>query len=207
VGQWGPALTFDGNDDYALASSLPLSGGSGGALTLSVWARADTTASALGAVWRFANAQIAAFGLYQWSDNHWLLYTNMNTVDGGAVVVGQWYHLVVVQPLGAGDLEFWIDGAIKGTAASSRRTLTTTDLYIGSDEFSQNFAGTLDDVRVYDTALTAGQIAMLRTDHWAPWAAQRRRVWTVAEDVAVGRIWQLAGVGGGLVGPRGGLVA
>jgi hypothetical protein len=65
-----------------------------------------------------------------------------------------------VQPESVGLPRLYVNGVLVGTG-SNRRNLTKTRLYIGSDQFGQAFNGLIDDVRVYNRALSATEIGLL----------------------------------------------
>lgn len=78
------------------------------------------------------------------------------------VLEGRWYHVVLVRD--ASQEMYYVDGALVATSAgSSGGSLSnTTNLLIGTTRiFDRFFAGALDDVRIYEVALTAEQVARL----------------------------------------------
>ena len=81
----------------------------------------------------------------------------------GTVNSGSWSHVAVTVVDGA-EVNFYINGALAGTAAHGGNFgfFTTSPLYIGNrGDFASlgtPFDGLIDDVRVYNEALTAAQI-------------------------------------------------
>jgi hypothetical protein len=79
--------------------------------------------------------------------------------------VGTWTHVAIV--LGAGGGTLYIDGAVAGTnAALTLRPAdlgATTNDWLGRSQFTADpaFNGQIDDLRVYASALTAGQITAI----------------------------------------------
>jgi hypothetical protein len=93
-------------------------------------------------------------------------------VIGGPVKGGTWHHVAVVRGSGS-TIELFLDGAPQGTAsgAESGGAITTNLRAIGSERRwvsdgygtsdQRYLAGTIDDVRVYNRALSAWEIAAL----------------------------------------------
>jgi len=83
------------------------------------------------------------------------------TTTGAAIVPGNWHHVAVVYE--PGNQVIYIDGVSRGTAAFAGGLLTNTDpLQIGADQYPSQpgrvFDGRIDEVRVYDQALTPAQV-------------------------------------------------
>ena len=84
----------------------------------------------------------------------------------GTVNTGSWSH-VAVTVVDSGAVNFYINGALAGTAVHGGNfgALTTSPLYIGNrGDFASPttpFDGLIDDVRLYNEALTAAQIQAL----------------------------------------------
>jgi hypothetical protein len=158
-GRYGNALSFNGTSSIVrVASSASLN--VGGAMTLSGWIR--PTASQAG--WRTLLARQAdVYFLMAGSDAGTLrpagggtMGTSVNYVTGPtALAVNAWTHVAVTY-----------DGAmlrmfINGTQVSARANggvipATTNPLWIGGNQpYGEYFQGLIDDVRVYNRALTA----------------------------------------------------
>jgi hypothetical protein len=79
------------------------------------------------------------------------------------VVAGQWSHIAVVFDASF-DATFYLNGVLLGTVAGSQAAdLGTKNWFIGSTGRQEYFAGLIDEVRIYDTALTADQIYAIAT--------------------------------------------
>jgi hypothetical protein len=163
AGKFGGALSFNGTNAMVTvpdASSLDLTNG----MTLEAWVRP----SALGAVWRTALIKEAG------SDLSYALYahaTDTNQPSGHANVGGDnwtrgtgplalnvWTHLAVT--FDGSTLALYVNGVL----ASSKPLLgamapSTGALRIGGNSvWGEWFRGLIDDVRVYNRALTSTQI-------------------------------------------------
>jgi Concanavalin A-like lectin/glucanases superfamily len=75
-----------------------------------------------------------------------------------AVALAAWHHLAYVVDFDSSEL--FVDGASVSAANTPRTNRTPTQAFIGSLDGYQNlFHGALDELRVYDRAFTAAQIA------------------------------------------------
>ncbi len=90
--------------------------------------------------------------------------TTFAAIDGPTGFAGAFHHVAFVKR--DSDLELWIDGALNGTKpdTTTGTTLNDSPLYLGSRGGTNLFfAGALDDVRIYDNALSAADIEQLAT--------------------------------------------
>lgn len=79
---------------------------------------------------------------------------------------GQWYHLVGIRDTVKGELRLYVDGALAGTASACLpQAAPTGNTVIGRGKFGGNpvdfLAGTVDQVHLYDRALTPAEIQQL----------------------------------------------
>jgi hypothetical protein len=162
TGRFGSALNFDGVDDRVViadANSLDLTTG----MTLEAWVRP----TAAGGVWRSA---VAKNGTGTVAYN---LYANRNTnrpaveINNGGLRIANgtaqlplntWSHIAGTYD--GTTLRLYVNGTQVGTGTFTGSLLTTTgQLWIGGNAvWSEWFAGTIDEVRVYNRVLTAAQI-------------------------------------------------
>jgi len=97
-------------------------------------------------------------------------------ITGGAVVGtnnvadGNWHHVAVTFPNAGtlGSLKFYVDGALDATtyasgSSSTALNTTATNVLIGNDLSGSGrfFSGQIDDVRIYNTNLSQGDIQAL----------------------------------------------
>jgi len=167
-GKYGTALQFDGVDDYV---NLGTAGymGTDSQMTLSAWVYpTDAGSGGWGSggiiLNRESEYEIARFsdGSLNWAIN------NVNQpwywVDTGYdVPLNQWTHIVLVYD--AGQVSTYVNGAwihSAYTGAGGMGGSTATDLRIGGRSIApQNWAGRLDDIRIYRRALDAAEIQEL----------------------------------------------
>ncbi|MDD5766506.1 MAG: T9SS type A sorting domain-containing protein, partial [Candidatus Marinimicrobia bacterium] len=99
--------------------------------------------------------------------------TGIKDIDSQSkITTDQWYHVVGIYD--GTNMLLYVNGALTSQTAFSGAIKTTTiDLMIGQvlpSVSTYNFKGTLDDVRIYDYALSFEEIAQLYTE---PSAIQR----------------------------------
>ncbi|MGE0043819.1 MAG: LamG-like jellyroll fold domain-containing protein, partial [Vicinamibacterales bacterium] len=79
---------------------------------------------------------------------------------------GRWMH--VVQTYDGSEVKQYVDGQLVNTAAAVYRPdLVTTPIRLGAAFVGYDFDGLLDEVRIYDTALDATEVADLYGAGWA----------------------------------------
>ncbi|MFI5916262.1 LamG-like jellyroll fold domain-containing protein [Dactylosporangium sp. NPDC051541] len=84
--------------------------------------------------------------------------------------VGQWYHLVGVRDTVKGELRLYVDGELAGTASACLpQSGPTGNTVIGRGKYGGNpvdyLDGTVDQVHLYDRALSADEIRQLFTSN------------------------------------------
>ena len=167
-GKYGAALSFNGTNarvNIPNSASLQLSNG----MTLEAWVNPSTTTS----VWRDV--------IYKGDDNYYLEATSDN---GGKPAVGGTFggsnaNVFGSTPLGDQRLELlavtydgatirlYVNGTLVGSQAKTGAiTSSTNQLQIGGDRlYGQYFTGLIDEIRIYNTALSA---AAIQTDMATP---------------------------------------
>ena len=171
-GRFGGGLCFDGRNDWvtvADARSLDLTTG----MTLAAWVRPSARGG-----WRSVlvkeSVNRLSYGLYARPSGHVFTTAEHGLRGGSALRRNRWSHLAMT----------W-DGLIMRVyvngAEVSRATLIGTaktaagPLRIGGNAiWPEFFKGTIDEVRVYDRALTAAEIARARDTAITPGAPQPR---------------------------------
>lgn len=81
--------------------------------------------------------------------------------------LGSWHHLVGVRDAAAGQLKLYVDGALAATEPNRGGTLSTGTLALGRAQWDGNrvdfLNGAIDDVHLFDKALTDAEVAALAT--------------------------------------------
>jgi Ca2+-binding RTX toxin-like protein len=161
------ALSFDGTDDQVrIANSGDFRFGTG-AFTVSAFTKGTVgDRSVLG---NFSNTQ-RGWGLYHYASEriNFFGYGTMGTHDTSfaapGLLNGQWHHVAGVYTRSGNSLTIktYFDGALMGTHTVSVGDITSmSDLLLGKYLLQPNYAGSLDDVRVYARALNDGEVDAL----------------------------------------------
>ena len=156
------ALDFDGDGDYVeFASVAALQGDS---LTAQAWIRVDESAG----LWNPVITQ------HDPSNNGYYFYVVNNSpsfyvVEGAnyakaispeTINADQWYHVAGTND--GSNLKLYVDGQLKDSKASSGFTGVNYNAYIGFDPTSTLcYKGLIDDVCIYNRALSAGEIGQI----------------------------------------------
>jgi hypothetical protein len=183
IGVIGQALSFDGSNDYVDLGQYTmvntLSGAS--AVSASMWINFDTSSDA---TWSDAIIHInigsgnAAFyvGLTGASDNVYVAGRSQNTdslqsdSSSGTVTQGQWTHVVGILDYVNDQISMAINGVLEAPASATfgSNTLIPTsgggpNDRIGDVDGSGDFPfdGLIDDVRIYNRALSAEEVTRL----------------------------------------------
>jgi prepilin-type N-terminal cleavage/methylation domain-containing protein len=155
------ALSFNGVNDYVRAPANFHFQTIHGPSTLELWFNPSSLSG---------SKKIFSDNCYEWGIYHsgsTIYGTAYWSVSGGTVSTGNWYHAVVVHEHPAGltntKIKFYINGDLKGETTGTITThngYTDSPYWIGADECyaDNNFHGSIDEVRIYEQALTLGQI-------------------------------------------------
>ena len=163
--------SFNGASDGRVSSSRPISAGQ--EFSTELWFR--TTSSRGGKLIGYGNSHTGTSSSYDrhvyMSDNGRLIFgvypEGVRTVESTpGYNDGQWHHVVAMQ--GTSGMALYIDGAL----AASDQSVTTAQAYnghwrIGGDNLngwpgrpsSDHFTGDIDEVAVYDRALSSAQVS------------------------------------------------
>ncbi len=167
VGRFGQALSFDGTNDRVTipdSNSLDLTTG----MTMEAWVRPTTLGTAWKTVlFKHRNANT--------TNMMYVLYANRNTsvpnaeITNGTAVraangttqlpLNAWSHLAATYD--GAILRLYVNATQVGTIATAGAIgVSTGDLWIGANNvWPEWFAGSIDEVRIFRTARTAGEIA------------------------------------------------
>ena len=171
AGKIGQALDFDGVDDYADIGTFDVSGSG---ITIAAWVKADSFSSAIDT--RFiskANSTDA-------QDHYWMLgqtnsggdklrfrlkaggSTQTLIASSGDLPINTWFHAIATYD--GSTMRLYKDGIEVGSVAKSGTidTDTTIPANIGRNpDGSNHMDGAMDDVRIYNRALTVSDIQAL----------------------------------------------
>ncbi|MEK7952547.1 LamG-like jellyroll fold domain-containing protein [Luteolibacter soli] len=119
-----------------------------------------------------------------------------------AINDGTWHHITATRT-NAGAMKLYVDGVLQASGAGPAAARTAAGfLRVGSSPFGGVFfAGTIDDLKIYNYAVDAGQAAALASPLPAPWASQD--IGAPGSDGYAGfdgSTYSVAGAGSGIVG-------
>jgi hypothetical protein len=164
LGRNGSAIDLDGTDDFV---TLPAGTASSDELTIAVWVNWDG-----GGNWQrifdFGNGTSEYFFLTPKSGSNTLRFSiasngaeqQLNTTS---LPLAQWTHVAVTLSAGTGRL--YVNGTLVNTAAMANlpSVIAPATNLIGKSQFAADplFNGRLDDLLIFNEALTASQLAAL----------------------------------------------
>ncbi len=182
VGQFGGALEFDGVDDYVATSFAGVNGTA--ARSVSLWIKGtsvDQDPTPYLVAWGENDSFTggAAWRMRLTPDGFPRIETNSTGFDGGVNVLDDQWNNIVVTWDGVGVAIIYVNGAID--AASGTLNVNTGpgasaagNVWIGSaerfdttgaggtlDQDNRRFKGLIDDVRIYDYALSQAEVSAL----------------------------------------------
>ena len=162
TGKFGRALSFDGTNDridVPDAASLDLSTG----MTLEAWVKPTTNAGWRTAILKERGSDLlyalyASNGSKPRTEN----YTGVeNTAAGSsALPLNAWSHITATYD--GANLRFYVNGVLVTTKASTGAMPNTANaLHIGGNAvWGEYFSGLIDEVRIYNRALSASEIEL-----------------------------------------------
>jgi len=150
----GKALSFDGVNDE-LTSTITISG----AKTYCAWINADGTSNA-----RIISISAGGYSNITFSNNKFNMYDGTNIPETTTTFeIGKWYFVVAVQE--ANNAKVYVNGISQPLSTTNwiENTHTASTIAIGRDAAGSTawFDGEISGVRVFNTALTAAQVADL----------------------------------------------
>lgn len=162
TGKYSSALALDGTDDYAVVTAgAPLNTLSG-AFSVSAWVNAATLDASYRRIvsmnhttqnW-FIENNGGTPGQILWSPGG---TSGQSSTGAPLITTGIWYHIVMTNDRATAKL--YINGIQRDSLSFTGTTATTGNIGIGADDNgSTPWSGRIDDVRIYNYALTAAQV-------------------------------------------------
>ena len=195
----GPALDFDGINDYVDVGTLDLTGT---AMTITGWFRTDNLSNCSS-----RDCRIISKATGTSSQDHYFMISTVKSdlttrlrfrlktggvttklvASSGDVVENQWIHVAAIYD--GAMMRLYMDGIDVGSAAKTGNITSnsTTPVWIGANPLSATdkpWSGQIDDVRIYNRALTSQEVQQLFSAGNLPPIANNAAVVT-EEDVAV----------------------
>ena len=151
------ALSFDGTDHHVSLS--PIKALKGFHVSISAWINSDTAASGYYPIVTQYAYSSGNYGYYFClHDGKPAFYINEEEAVSGSVIdEHEWCHLVGIYD--GGTLALYVNGELADNDNNANGQFGIDDTaYIGADSLDNYFDGLIDDVRVYNYALSADQI-------------------------------------------------
>ncbi len=130
-----------------------------------VWARPSSLPGHwAGIVAKSRESDSGWYGIYISPDNRWTFRNSDATknVTGGTVTPNEWQQIVVVQDGDRLTRTLYVNSMQVADARAAQPADATGPLWIGQGNASEEaFAGNLDEVRIYNRALTADDVKRL----------------------------------------------
>ncbi|MFA5795455.1 MAG: DUF2341 domain-containing protein [Candidatus Brocadiia bacterium] len=156
-GRFGKALSFDGTSNYVSMSSIQGIPSGNSTYAMEVWIKPNLmgTYGIVGwGTWGTTNAtnalRLTASGLL----NYW--WGNDLSITANNLADGNWHH--VVAQFDGLTRSIWVDGIQKGSDTPVGHNAVVSNFRIGSTNNKEYFPGFIDEVRIYNKALTASEI-------------------------------------------------
>ncbi|MHA3704518.1 LamG-like jellyroll fold domain-containing protein [Jatrophihabitans sp. YIM 134969] len=169
TGLSGSALALNGDGQFAATQSRVVATDRRN-YSVSAWVRLDAAGDGFQTVVSEDAATNSAFFLqYSGADHRWAFsFVGVRAVatDVGQPVPGRWYHLVGVRDVVASTLTLYVDGSPAAqTSVLGNADVADGPLAVGRGRYNGEpvdyLDGTVDDVRVFNRALSAGEVAQL----------------------------------------------
>lgn len=168
-GNANSAYSFDGIDDYLEVSDSPVLN-FGGAGTISLWVKQNGDPGCL--LWKRFYIGSTGWTMYFAQPNLLVNYVNSNAVyTKGNATSDVWQHIVLVSDGNYSRL--YIDGELTDSKNTSGFQESSASLLIGKDENNNYFKGMIDDVHIYNCALSNTQVSSLYNQEQASVATSR----------------------------------
>ncbi len=169
-GKVGQAFSFDGVDDYVdIGDIADFEITSASSMSITGWVK--TSANALAMVVTKMDVFSPDFGWLVWvtiqgvlelqianNDDHVRIETN-------AVNDDQWHHFAATHDGSTGNVNLYVDSVLRGSATESFGAIDDGGMPLrigmGSQEGVAPFPGLIDEVRIYNRALTADEVKAL----------------------------------------------
>jgi len=166
IGQFGNALSLDGTGSAEIAHDGALS--LSDAFSIETWYRQDTASATAETI--IHKGAPANYGLGTWGG--FLLFgftdttgTDVNIYSSASYADGSWHHIVGVYD--GTDLSLYVDGSLVATSSTGGAVpaTNTSPIHIGAYlGASLNFTGELDQLRLFDGALSTSEVVDLFDD-------------------------------------------
>ncbi|MFE7504771.1 LamG-like jellyroll fold domain-containing protein [Promicromonospora sp. NPDC057488] len=191
-GRQGKSRTFDGVDSYAVTEGPAVD--TGGGFTLSAWVYPRSPADSTG--WEVVVESGSSFVITR-TGNRWGGVAAWTDADGQTVTkgvysdenvrVGHWSHLALAYVPNLDQMRLYVNGRMSELVSGVPAVAAADVLRIGAHhDLGLPFNGHIDDVRVFGSGLSDGQVAAVYNDVWDPSYGR----WTFDADTVADSSWR-----------------
>lgn len=156
------AININNTGSSATITSLPYGNS---ARSISLWAKINTTLGGYNWMYSYGQTSVAGSaqaGSFTTSDVSYLGYFS-NVFQNSSNALGTWYHFVYVYD--GTTAKIYKNGSLINTTNISWNTLNNNDIFNLGKDFggAAGFNGTIDDLKIYDRALSQADITSVYT--------------------------------------------
>jgi hypothetical protein len=162
-GKYNASLNFDGTDDYVQMADNNIFDFGTGDFTIAAWINQNAGGNPLPAVvshYDFSTGPIMYAGYDSGNPDALACEPNNPQLARGTTNLRGtgWHHIACIRS--AGVMYAYVDGKLEGQGNNTANVASTNPVNIGKSSHvsGEEFSGQIDDVRVYNYALTATQI-------------------------------------------------
>ncbi|OGG26640.1 hypothetical protein A2960_00515 [Candidatus Gottesmanbacteria bacterium RIFCSPLOWO2_01_FULL_39_12b] len=154
------SLLFDGVDDVGLASDDPAFNLTS-SFTLEAWIRADSQPGDVGLISKFDGSNGYLLYMGQTGQVYNVINNNLTNFNDADLRDNSWHHAAMVWD---GSSRFlYVDGLLKASGSWTEAPVTTSlalmvGNYFPGADIPRNFKGNIDEVKIYNTALSQPEI-------------------------------------------------
>lgn len=160
-GKLGNAGEFNGSDSGVIIEDFPQI--FVGSVSLSFWAK--FTDDSRGIIFG-SYSQSPSINFEKHTSQRLRLYWNGGELNGYstdyAFPIGEWFHGAIIRNVGKGRIEFWVNGELNSSTSGvgSPVPAAVSTFWVGRDTRTGStvVAGLIDDVRIYDHALSPREV-------------------------------------------------
>lgn len=166
----GMALSFDGIDDEVVLANTPALDIQGTSITLTAWVQPQTKGVRAGSRIISKRTDVQGDDVYAMFTYRHLfkfrlkLSTARDLVTQDKFTIGEWIHVAMVYD--GTDRHIYLNGNLNSTSQNKSGPVESSNMpvYLGArQEEGRRFTGVIDEVRIYNRALNAEEVAVLAT--------------------------------------------
>ena len=162
-GKINSSINFDGSDDYITINDSPNIRFNTNDFSITAWVKhASNLNSIHRGIFTKGNTSTGGFSLYINYDTRKLRFINQNsiTIDSNQIIAdNSWHHVVASR--NSNDLILYVDGKLDNSSPgyfSDLNLNNSATALIGLRDGNRYFNGQIDDIRIYNYALTDEQV-------------------------------------------------